>query len=76
MVAGRFSLQPHSALEINDANVAGNNYSLKTELNKKHEKVQVATLLPIIGEELSKRRVLNLHRLGERGKQTKNNACG
>jgi len=59
MAAG-FSLPPPSALEIHDANVAEkwkkfhlawDNYSLATELNKKHEKVQVATLLTIIGEE-------------------------
>ena len=31
--------------------LAWDNYSLATELNKKHEKGQVATLLTIIGEE-------------------------
>ena len=31
--------------------LARDNYSLATELNKKHEKVQVATLLAIIREE-------------------------
>lgn len=59
MAAG-FSLPPPSALEIHDANVAEkwkkfrlawDNYSLATELNKKHKKVQVAMLLTIIGEE-------------------------
>ena len=59
-MASGFSLLPPSALEIHDANVAEkwkkfrlacDNYSLATELNKKHEKVQVATLLIIIGEE-------------------------
>ena len=53
MEAG-FSLPPPSALEIHDVNVAekkkkfrlaSDNYLLATELNKKAEKVQVATFL-------------------------------
>lgn len=59
-MATGFTLPPPPALEIHDANVAEkwkkfrlawDNYSLATELDKKAEKVQVATLLTIIGEE-------------------------
>ena len=53
-------MPPPLALEIHDVNVAEkwkkfrlawDNYTLATELDKKPEKVQVATLLTIIGEE-------------------------
>ena len=59
-MATGFNLPPPSALEIHDVNVAEkwkkfrlawDNYTLATELDKKAEKVQVATLLTIIGEE-------------------------
>ena len=59
-MATGFNLPPPSALEIHDVTVAEkwkkfrlawNNYTLATELDKKAEKVQVATLLTIIGEE-------------------------
>ena len=59
MAAG-FSLPPPPTLDIHDANVsekwkrfklAWDSYSLATELNKKSEEVQVATLLTIIGED-------------------------
>ena len=59
MVAG-YSLPLPSPLEIHDANAsdkwkkfyrAWSNYVIATELNKKSEAVQVATLLTVIGEE-------------------------
>ena len=59
-MATGFNLPPPSALEIHDVKVAEkwkkfrlawDNYTLATELDKKAEKVQVATLLTIIGEE-------------------------
>lgn len=59
-MATGFNLPPPSHLEIHDVNVAEkwkkfrlawDNYTLATELDKKAEKVQVATLLTIIGEE-------------------------
>ena len=59
-MASRFSLPPPAPLEIQDPNVAEKwkkfllvweNYALATELNKKSEPVQVATLLTLIGEE-------------------------
>ena len=58
-MATGLSLPP--PLDIHDSNVsekwkrfklAWNSYSLATELNKKSEEVQVATLLTIIGEDL------------------------
>ena len=59
-MATGFNLRPPLALEIHDVNVwekwkkfrlAWDNYTLAMELDKKPEKVQVATLLTIIGEE-------------------------
>ena len=59
MVTG-FTLPPPPALEIHDGNVAEkwkkfrlawSNYALSTELNKKSEPIQVATLLTVIGED-------------------------
>ena len=59
-MASGFSLPPPAPLEIHDPNVAERwkkfllaweNYVLATELNKKGEPVQVATLLTVIGEE-------------------------
>ena len=59
-MASGFTLPPPSALDIHDTNVtekwkkfhlAWDNYSLATELNKKGENIQVATLLTIIGED-------------------------
>ena len=59
-MASGFSLPPPAPLEIHDRNVAEKwkkfllvweNYALATELNKKSEPVQVATLLTLIGEE-------------------------
>ena len=59
-MASGFSLPPPTPLEIHDQNaaekwkkfnLAWNSYSLATELNEKSEKVQVATLLTVIGEE-------------------------
>ena len=59
-MASGFSLPPPAPLEIHDPNVAEKwkkfllvweNYALATELNKKSEPVQVATLLTLIGEE-------------------------
>ena len=59
-MAGRFGLPPPPPLEIHGANVADkwkkfrlawNSYALATELTKKPEPVQVATLLTIIGED-------------------------
>ena len=59
-MASGFILPPPQVLEIHDANVADkwkkfrlawDNYALATELDKKAEKGQVATLLTIIGEE-------------------------
>ena len=53
-------MPPPTPLDIHDQNaaerwkkfnLAWNSYSLATELNKKSEKVQVATLLTVIGEE-------------------------
>ena len=55
-----FSLPPPAPLDIHDLNaaekwkkfkLAWSSYSLATELNKKSEKVQVATLFTILGEE-------------------------
>ena len=59
MVTG-FNLPPPPSLEIHDGNIAEkwkkfrlgwSSYSLATELNKKSEAIQVATLLTVIGEE-------------------------
>ena len=59
-MASGFSLPPQTPLDIHDQNaaerwkkfkLAWNSYSLTTELNKKLEEVQVATLLTVIGEE-------------------------
>ena len=59
-MATGFTLPPPAALEIHDGNVAEkwkkfrlawSNYALATELNKKSEPVQVATLLTVIGED-------------------------
>ena len=59
-MASGFTLPPPQALEIHDVNVADkwkkfrlawDNYALATELDKKAEKVQVTTVLTIIGEE-------------------------
>lgn len=59
-MATAYALPPPSALEIHDSNaaekwkkfrLAWENYSLATELNKKPEAVQVATLLTVVGEE-------------------------
>ena len=58
-MASGFSLLPPAPLEIHDPNVVEKwekfllvweNYALATELNKKSEPVQVATLLTLIGE--------------------------
>ena len=59
-MATGFTLPPPPPLDINDGNVAEKwkkfrlgwtNYALATELNKKSEAVQVATLLTMIGED-------------------------
>ena len=59
-MATGFTLPPPPPLDINDGNVAEKwkkfrlgwtNYALATELNKKSEAVQVATLLTVIGED-------------------------
>ena len=59
-MAARFTLPPPPALEIHDPQAAEKwkkfqrawtNYSLATELDKKSQPIQVATLLTIIGEE-------------------------
>ena len=59
-MATGFNLPPPPPLEIHDGNIADkwkkfrlawSNYSLATELNKKTEAIQVATLLNVIGEE-------------------------
>ena len=59
-MASGFNLPPPAPLEIHDQNaaekwkkfsLAWNSYSLATELNKKSQAVQVATLLTVIGEE-------------------------
>lgn len=59
-MASGFALPPPQPLEIHGANVAEkwkmfrlawDSYALATELNKKSEPVQVATLLTIIGED-------------------------
>ena len=59
-MATGFKLPPPPPLEIHDGNIAEkwkkfrlawSNYSLATELNKKTEAIQVATLLTVIGEE-------------------------
>ena len=59
-MATGFNLPPPPPLEIHDDNIAEkwkkfrlawSNYSLATELNKKTEAIQVATLLTVIGEE-------------------------
>ena len=59
-MASGYSLPPPPPLEIHGANTsekwkrfyrAWSNYSVATELNKKPEPVQVATLLTVIGEE-------------------------
>ena len=59
-MASGYSLPPPAHLEIHYPNaaekwkkflLAWENYSLATELNKKNEPVQVATLLTVIGEE-------------------------
>ena len=60
MASGSALLPPPSSLEIHDPNAADKwkkfllawkNYALATELTKKSEGVQVATLLTVIGEE-------------------------
>ena len=60
MATGNYTLPPPTALEIHDSIAsekwkkfkrAWTNYSLATELNKKSEAIQVATLLTVIGEE-------------------------
>lgn len=57
-MASGFSLPPPPLLEIHEQNasekwkkfeLAWRNYALTTELNKKSEPVQVATLLTVIG---------------------------
>ena len=59
-MASSFALPPPAPLDIHDGNasekwkkflLAWRNYSLATELDKKPETVQVATLLTVIGEE-------------------------
>ncbi|XP_022809511.1 uncharacterized protein LOC111346488 [Stylophora pistillata] len=59
-MASGFSLPPPAPLELHDQNaaekwkkfhLAWTSYSLATELNKKAQPVQVATLLTVIGEE-------------------------
>ena len=59
-MATGFNLPPPPPLEIHDGNIAEkwkkfrlawSNYSLATELNKRSEAIQVATLLTVIGEE-------------------------
>ena len=60
MAVSNYTLPPPPVLEIHDSQAAEkwkkfkrawNNYSLATELDKKSEAVQVATLLTVIGEE-------------------------
>ena len=60
MATSNYMLPPPPVLEIHDSQAAEkwkkfkrawNNYSLATELNKKSEAVQVATLLTVISEE-------------------------
>ena len=60
MAAPQYTLPPPAPLDIHDTNAADKwkkfkrawtNYSLATELNKKSEPIQVATLLTVIGEE-------------------------
>ena len=60
MATGNYTLPPPTALEIHDLQAAKkwkkfkrawDNYSLATELNKKAETIQVATLFTVIGEE-------------------------
>ena len=60
MATGNYTLPPPPPLEIHDSQAAERwkkfkrawtSYSLATELNKKSEEVQVATLLTVIGEE-------------------------
>ncbi len=60
MAAGNYTLPPPPALDIHDSQAAEKwkkfkrawtNYALATELNKKSEEIQVATLLTVIGEE-------------------------
>ena len=71
-MATGFTLPPPPPLDIHDASVsekwkrfklAWDSYSLATELNKKAEEIQVATLLTIIGEDA--RDVFNIY-LGQR----------
>ena len=59
-MASGYTLPPPQALEIHDPQAADKwkkfkrawtNYALATELNKKSEAIQVATLLTVIGEE-------------------------
>ena len=59
-MASGLNLPPPTPLDIHDQNaaekwkkfdLAWNSYALATELNKKSEAVQVATLLTVIGEE-------------------------
>lgn len=59
-MATGFTLLPPPALEIHDGNeqerwekfrLAWSSYALATELNKKSEPVEVATLLTVIGED-------------------------
>ena len=60
MAAPQYTLQPPAPLDIHDTNAADKwkkfkrawtNYSLATELNKKSEPIQVATLLTVISKE-------------------------
>lgn len=60
MAASHYTLPPPAPLDIHDTNAADKwkkfkrawtSYSLATELNKKSEPIQVATLLTVIGEE-------------------------
>ena len=62
-MASPFTLPPLAPLDIYDSNAADKwkkfirtwtNYSLATELNKKSEPIQVATLLTVIGEDAHK----------------------
>lgn len=63
MAAPQYTLPPPAPLDIHDTNAADKwkkfkrawtNYSLATELNKKSQPIQVATLLTVIGEEARK----------------------
>ena len=67
MAAG-YALPPPPLLDVHGTQAADNwkrfkrastNYALAIELNKKSEKVQVATLLTVIGEDISKHTYAN-----------------